>query len=248
MFLVFLFGTVIGSFLNVCIYRIPKGESILFPPSHCTKCLKKISLNNLIPIVSYMLLKGKSSCCSSKISMRYPFIEMLAGFLFVLTYFTYGFGVLFLKWIFFISLIIVIGFIDMDTNDVYLNSIIFGIIGAVVFIIVQLVILNISNSVYIDCLLGGLAGFSIIGAIIILTNGMGFGDAEICAMAGLFLGLEKTVLMVVISFIAGGIAGGYFMLSKEKGRKDSIPFAPFIAFSSIITIIFGNSILQWYIW
>lgn len=248
MFIIFLFGAVVGSFLNVCIYRIPKGESLLFPDSHCTKCFKKISAHNLIPIISYFYLKGRSSCCSSKISIRYPIIEFVTGLLFVLIYLTFGIGVLFYKWIFFICLIIVIGLIDFDTNDVYFSSIIFGILGAVIFTIIEFENCNMGISILTDCISGGIVGFMLIGVIIVLTNGMGFGDAEICAMAGLFLGFEKTLLMIVISFIAGGVWGLYLMALKRKKGQESMPFAPFIALASVITIIFGSGILKWYLW
>ncbi|EQB3123923.1 prepilin peptidase, partial [Clostridium botulinum] len=117
--IVLILGIIIGSFLNVCIYRIPKGESIIFPPSYCEKCGVNIKIYNLIPVVSYIFLRGRCKCCKNKISLRYPLVELLTGILFLSIYHLCGLNFSFIKYIIFVSFIIVIGFIDLDTTDVY---------------------------------------------------------------------------------------------------------------------------------
>lgn len=247
MVLIFLYGIVIGSFLNLCIYRIPRGESILFPPSHCTHCMKKIKLYYLIPIISYVFLKGRSSCCLKRISLTYPLIEFLTGIIFVMVYLYFGFGILFFKWTTFLSIIIVMAAIDFYTQDVYFSLTAIGTGFSILFITILIISGSINLWGALDYFLAGTIAFGIITAIKTLTKGMGAGDGEVFLVAGLFLGIEKVVVLLIITFVLGGVLGGILILLNKKQLKSKIPLVPFIALGSLITVIYGNGILYWYL-
>ncbi|SEF81631.1 leader peptidase (prepilin peptidase) / N-methyltransferase [Caloramator fervidus] len=241
--LVFILGLIIGSFLNVCIYRIPKEESIIFSRSYCPYCKQKIKWRDLIPILSYIFLKGRCRFCKNKISLIYPCVEILNATLYLLLYLKYDFTILFLKYAVLSSLAIVIGFIDYYTTDIYTNTIIFGIATGVIFILLEY-FLKVKIITYF---LGALMGGGIISVIIFLTNGMGWGDAEFLFVIGLFLGFGLTLITLILSFIIGGIFGIFLVVLKFKSHKDYIPFAPFISIASIIAIFFGDCITK-FLW
>jgi len=242
--LVFIFGTIIGSFLNVCIYRIPKDESILYPPSHCMNCNKKIKAYDMIPVISYMILRGQCRYCGEKIHLRYPILEFITGLLYVLIYINFGMGMEFIKYIVFISIMIVIGMIDFDTTDVYFKTTGTGIIAGIIFLALYFYMgLPIKTYVY-----GGVSAGIFLALIILITRGgMGWGDVEIALICGLFLGFKYTVLMLFLAFIIGAIIGLVLILLGKKSRKDYIPFGPFIVIASFITVFLGQSILNWYL-
>ncbi|KYH35320.1 type 4 prepilin-like protein leader peptide-processing enzyme [Clostridium tepidiprofundi DSM 19306] len=239
---IFVIGLIVGSFLNVCIYRIPRGESIAYPPSHCTVCGSRIKYYDLIPIVSWIALRGKCRNCGERISIKYPLIELSTGLLFALAYIEYGLTIYSLKYIVLISYLIVIGIIDYNTTDVYSVTTWSGIILGVVFIIINYFMgLPIKTYIY-----GGLLSGGIIAVIILLTNGMGWGDAEICLLSGLFLGLANSIVMLLLSFIIGGIVGVMLIVTKRKTKKDYIPFGPSISVAAIIVIFMGDKIIDLY--
>ncbi|AJA47568.1 type IV leader peptidase family protein [Clostridium pasteurianum DSM 525 = ATCC 6013] len=235
-------GLLLGSFFNVCIYRIPRGESIVFPGSHCTNCNNKIKGYDLIPVISYIFLKGKCRYCGEKISLRYPAVELITAAIFYLIYLKYGLMFLTVKYIVLASLLIVIGMIDLDTTDVYFSTTITGVIFGIGFIIASY-FFNLGIGEFI---IGGIAAGGFIAVIILITRGMGWGDAEICLVCGLFLGFKLSIVMLFLSFIIGGIVGIGLILSKIKNRKDYIPFGPFIAVSSLLTIFLGEYIVNYY--
>lgn len=240
---VFCLGILIGSFLNVCIYRIPRGESIVFPPSHCTNCGNRIAWYDLIPIISYIFLRGRCRFCGTKISLKYPVIEFITGCGFYMIFYNYGFGFYFLKYSALLCLLIVIGIIDYQTMDVYFKTVVFGFILSIIFILIG----NYFNLEIVDYVYGGALGGGLISLIILLTKGMGWGDAEICLICGLFLGLKNTIIMLFFSFVFGGFISIILIVLKIKSRKDYVPFGPFIALSSIFTIFFAERILNWYL-
>ncbi|OAA86982.1 prepilin peptidase [Clostridium ljungdahlii] len=242
--IIFIFGTIIGSFLNVCIYRIPMQESIVYPPSHCTNCGNRIKWYDLIPIVSYAILRGKCRNCREKISKKYPIVESITGLLYLMLYMRFGISIDTVKYVVFISILIVIGVIDFNTTDIYFKITIIGVISAFVFLgIYYYNGLPVKTYIY-----GGIAGGGLLVLIILITKGgMGWGDAEICLVCGLFLGLKFTFVMLFLSFIIGAIVGLILILSGKKSRKDYIPFGPFIVLASIITVFCGQNIVNWYL-
>lgn len=239
---IFILGLILGSFFNVCIYRIPKGESIAFPPSHCTSCDNEIKWYDLIPVISYVVLRGRCRHCGQKISARYPIVELITGILYLGIYIEYGISINTIKYIVLVSMLIIIGMIDFDTTDVYDSTIITGAAAGVIFAIAAWVL----KTDVLSLVFGALLGSGVIALIIILTKGMGWGDAEICFIGGLFLGFKLTIVMMFLSFIIGGVSGIILLLLKLKTRKDYIPFGPSIALAGIMTVFFGQYIINFY--
>lgn len=239
---IFIISLCIGSFLNVCIYRIPKGESIVNPPSHCGNCGTRLKSLDLIPVLSYIFLKGKCRYCGEKISFRYALIELITGVLITAVYIENGLSYTFIKYSVLVILLIVIGMIDFDTTDVYFKTTLTGIILGMVFLIYG----HFLGYGIMDFIFGAAAGGGAIALIILLTRGMGWGDAEICLLCGLFLGFKLTAFMLFSSFIIGGITGILLIALKIKSRKDYIPFGPSIALGAIAAILFGDKLIQWY--
>jgi leader peptidase (prepilin peptidase)/N-methyltransferase len=236
-FVIFLYGIVIGSFLNVCIYRIPNNQSLITPPSHCGNCDTRLKWRDLIPIGSYLWLKGKCRYCNSKISMRYPLVEGLTGILLVGIYLRYGIGISFFKYSILTLFLIVIALIDYDTTDVYSSVVYSGMAVGIVFIIIEAIGYSHSISSYI---IGGLIGFGVIGSIYILTGGMGVGDIEIAVLCGLFLGWKLEIYFLLISFIIGGVTAVTLMALKKKSKDEYIPLGPSLAIGAYMVIIIGE--------
>lgn len=236
-------GLVIGSFLNVCIYRIPSGESIVFPPSHCAKCKHKLKSMDLVPLLSFIFLKGRCRYCNEKISIRYPLIESLNAILYLIVYLKFGLSLIALKYCILVSLLIVIGMIDYDTQFVFTSTTIFGGIIAIIFISIQGIFYNGGVN---DLILGGAIGFAIIGAIVFFTKGMGTGDIEIAAICGLFLGIKGILLGLFLAIIFGGGVGIIVLALKLKKAKERMPFGPFIAIGNLISMLWGVEILKFY--
>jgi leader peptidase (prepilin peptidase)/N-methyltransferase len=245
--LVCIMGSCLGSFANVCIYRIPREESISFPPSHCTVCGNEVKRYDLIPIISYGILRGKCRFCGEKISLRYPLVELFTAIIFGVLYIKYGMTLIFIKYAALSLLLVVIGMIDYDTTDVYFIVSMVGVILGVVFIIAEVLFGGNSIKAVLPYVYGAILGGGVITLIILLTKGMGAGDAEICIVCGLFLGWKLTVLLLFLSFVIGGFGGILLIAIKKKTRKDYIPFGPFIAIAAIITMIYGNDIISWYL-
>lgn len=237
-------GLCIGSFLNVCIFRIPKEESISFPPSHCTNCNYKLKCKDLIPVFSYIFLRGRCRNCKQKISIQYPCIELLNCVLYIFIYMEYGFTIETLKFMILASLMIVIGMIDLKTQYVYSATIVIGAIAGIIFFVAEWI--N-DGSFPKDKLIGMLIGLILIGLIVLLTRGMGVGDIEIVALSGLFLGIRGSIFTLFTSFVLGGIAGILIMLIKKKGRKEAISFGPYIAIATIMSIYVGNYVINYYL-
>jgi leader peptidase (prepilin peptidase) / N-methyltransferase len=241
---VFIIGLCIGSFLNVCIYRIQREESIAFPASHCTNCGYELKWIDLIPIVSYLFLKGKCRKCSEKISLKYPLVELLNGFLYILLFIKYGLGLNFIFFSLLVSLLIVISFIDLESKYVYSSTTIFGVVLGAIYILIGWYIghINILNNLF-----GGILGFGIIYLIVIITKGMGEGDAEIAGVCGLFLGVKGILTTLFISILLGGVVASLILLFKLKDKKAEIAFGPYIAIATVIYMFLGNELLLLYL-
>lgn len=241
--LICILGLIIGSFLNVCIYRIPQEKSIAFPPSHCTRCKHKLNPLDLFPVISYIFLKGKCRYCKEKISIKYPLIEILNGLLYLIIYLKFGLTLLTVKYCILTSILIVIAIIDFDTQFVFISITIFGVIAGGFFALIEYLLFH-SNT--LDLILGGLIGAFIIGIIVFITKGMGEGDIEIAAVCGLFLGVKGVLLGLFLAIVIGGIVGVLVLSLKLKKAKDKMAFGPFIAIGSLISMIYGSEILKFY--
>lgn len=239
-----IFGLIIGSFLNVCIFRIPKEESIAYPPSHCTSCGYELKPKDLIPIFSYLFLKGRCRSCGDRISIRYPIIEGINGLCYLLIYSKYGISIDGIFFCILASLLIVISMIDFDTKEVYRSTTVFGFILGIIYIGISGFYSHVN---YMDNILGGIIGFLIIFLIVKLTKAMGEGDYEISAICGLFLGWKGIILGLFLAIVIGGIYGSIILASKSKGRKDEMAFGPFIAIGSFISMLYFAEIMKIYL-
>lgn len=237
-------GLCIGSFLNVCIYRVPLEESIAFPGSHCFNCGYELKWYDLVPVLSYALLMGKCRKCKEKISMQYPLIEIANGLLYVAVFFKFGYSIDTLKFMTLVSLMIVIGMIDFKTKYVFTSTTIVGVIVGIVFIIVNWII---TKEFPKDNVIGAIVGFVPIFLIVVTTHGMGEGDADIALLCGIFLGAKQTAIMLFFAIILGGIVAGIILLLKLKDKKGEMAFGPYLAIGSIISLFFGNELLNMYL-
>lgn len=240
--LVFLIGAAIGSFLNVCIHRIPAGGSIIFPPSHCPSCKTGIKFYDNIPIISYLLLRGRCRQCKSSISFRYPLVESINGIGYMLLTYEFGVGWTAFAYALFISSLLVLTFIDLShqilPDLITLPGIIVGLIAAS-----SVLPTGIINSV-IGVLVGGGAFYLV---AVISRGGMGGGDIKLIAMIGAFLGWRDVLLTIFIGALTGSLVGIFLMLFKGKKRKDPIPFGPFLAAGAIISVFLDRELFIWYV-
>lgn len=243
---VFLFGAVVGSFLNVCIYRIPRDESIVFPASHCPDCGTKIRAFDNIPILSYLLLRGSCRSCGIRISWQYPAVELLSAlltlFLFLKFHFSPTFFVLFL----FCMALVVITFIDLEhqiiPDSISLPGIVAGFAAS--FFLPWLGWLNS----LIGIVAGGGSLLLVAYGYQLLTKkeGMGGGDIKLLAMMGAFLGWKSIPFIIFTSSLFGSVIGLTLMAVRKKDSQLPIPFGPFLAFGAILFIFYGRQLIQWY--
>lgn len=241
--LIFILGLVIGSFLNVCIYRIPRKLSIIKPSSFCPSCGNSIKWWHNIPVLSFIILKGKCAYCGAKISLRYPVVEILNGIFYVLAYLNFGLTISLPFVLIFISALIVISFIDFDfqiiPDEISIPLIFLGII-------LSLLPHNSINLAYDikDSLIGiVIGGGSLLIVSLITRGGMGGGDIKLNAAVGAFLGWKAALLTIFIGSLAGSIVG-IVILKKTGNRK--IPFGPFLSLGACVCLFFGESLLNWY--
>lgn len=251
-FIVFVFAVVIGSFLNVCIYRIPAEKSVVSPPSSCGTCNKRLAIKDLIPIFSYLFLRGKCRYCNSKVSIRYLLVELFTGILISIIYLNFGLTYLFFKYSILTFFLIVIALIDYDTTDVYSVTTIPAIILGIVFAVIESFNGAISiGSYFINlfyALLGGLICFGVIAGICYLTGAMGEGDIEIAVLGGIFIGWKLSIFMLLFSFIIGGILGVSLILLRKKKKTDYIPFGPSLAIGIYVMFNLGINFINNYIY
>ena len=242
-----LMGIIIGSFLNVCIYRIPLKETIVTVPSHCTHCNHKLAWYDLFPLFSYLFLGGKCRYCKEKISMQYPAIELLNGIAYLVTYLMIGTDspsnvIYSIVICIFLSAMIVLAGIDI-THQIVPDSI------NVFILIITIPVLILDRSNWLSHLIGIFAVSVPLLGIAMLTNGMGGGDIKLYAVCGLFLGWKLTLLSLFLTSVIASVFGIILMLMKKAkdGKKTRLPLVPFIAVSNFISIFWGYDLIKWYI-
>lgn len=243
--LIFILGLLIGSFLNVCIYRIPLGKSIAYPPSHCPGCNKPLKAYELIPVISYILLRGSCSSCRVRISARYPFVELLNGLIFLFFYINKGLSLEFLFLIILSCHLIVIAFIDLD-HMIIPDEIVISII--IISILYRITGYSIGQPLAIgSALLGLLVGGGVFLLVAILSGGgMGGGDIKLMGALGLFFGLKLILLTMLAAVVIGAIVSVGLLFSGKKKRDSMIPFGPFIVIGAYITALYGNQLIEIY--
>ncbi len=247
LFFLFLIGLLIGSFLNVCIYRIPRRESIVFPGSHCTSCGAPLKSYDLIPVVSFLWLGGKCRTCKNPISPRYPAVELTTAVLITLQGWIWGLSFSFFLYAALSAVLIVVTMIDFD-HQVIPDSLVLIIaaLGLIYRLFICLPRFGLS------ALLDGAAGFLLGGALFLLIavvsrGGMGGGDIKLTAALGLWFGWKLLLLMVFLSFVSGALVSAVLLLTHLRGRKDAVPFGPFLAFAAYLVSLCGNELIQWYL-
>lgn len=252
---VFLFGTIMGSFLNVCIARIPKDESIVHPRSHCPKCKALIPVYCNIPLLSYLMLLGRCRSCHGSISPRYFFVELLMACLAVALYYQFGVSLAFLVSFVFVAALIVISFIDLDVRIVPDVISLPGIVAGLLFSVVARYLINDPFEV-IPSPLSALIGVVVGGGFLLAlawayeaftgVEGMGGGDIKLLAMIGAFLGWTAIPFTLFFASLTGSVIGLGLMVGKGVGRRFALPFAPFLCLGALLYLFFGNELMEFY--
>ena len=242
-----LFGALIGSFLNVCISRIPKEESIVTPGSHCPECKNPIRFYDNIPIISYLLLGGKCRHCRKPISSQYPLVEGITACLSLLVFAKWGPSLSYVFYFAFLAALIVMTVIDLHhqiiPDVISLPGIVVGILGSLV----------IPNFRFLDSILGTLVGGGSLFLVATLyqwffkREGMGGGDVKLLAMIGAFLGWQAVILTILLSSLIGSVVGVAVMLLKGKDFRYAIPFGPFLSLGAALSLFVGKALIQWYL-
>ncbi len=246
-FVLFLYGNLLGSFANVIILRLPKGESIVRPRSHCPQCKAQIKWYDNIPLLSWILLRGKCRDCKTAISWRYPLVELIMGLSFALAFHFIGWQWYLIEVLIFLFAVIIASFIDIDhfiLPDIFtLSGIVIGLFGALI---------NPERS-FLDSLLGVFLGGGFLWAIayfyflIRKEEGMGGGDIKLLAWIGAVIGWKAVPFVIVTSSLIGAVGGGVIALRDRGGMKTVIPFGPYLAFGAVVYLFGGHEIASWYL-
>ena len=253
-------GIAVGSFLNVVIDRLPAGRSLVSPPSHCDKCQHRLSPRDLIPVVSYLWLRGRCRYCGVRIPWRSPSVELASGILFVLSFFAFGLTPAFIITVVYCSLFLVIMMIDLE------HKIIMTIMTYPTALITLILLLAISflpmpdlfpNVIYIPevPILSGLIGaascYIFFLVVYLITNliykgGFGYGDVTLAGLIGLIFGFPMGIIALFVGIFIGGLFAIVLLIVKRK-RRQFIPYGTFLGFGPIIILLWGNDILTWYL-
>jgi leader peptidase (prepilin peptidase)/N-methyltransferase len=256
--MVFVLGTCLGSFLNVCIWRIPRGESVVTAPSHCPKCGHQIRWYENIPLISWLALRGKCSSCKAPITSRYFFVELLTGILFYVLFFKVTFDnqplPVLIVYFGMALLVVTTSFIDVEhrliPDKTTYPAMLLGLIAAVIFpeiwgttsrvwaLVFSLAGLSVSAA--------ALALFAMFGKMLFKVEALGWGDVKYLAAVGACLGLKASFFTVLFGSIAGTVAGVIIMIVKKKGLKTAIPFGPFLAAGTYVWMVYGERLMQLY--
>jgi leader peptidase (prepilin peptidase)/N-methyltransferase len=238
----FLFGAAIGSFLNVVIYRMPEGMSLIKPNSFCPNCKKPIEWFENIPVISYIFLRGKCSGCHSQISIRYPLVEIITGCLFLYSFIHFRLSIDFFFFIFFFCSLIIVSSIDFSHQII---PDIISMPGIFIGLIFQIIKSNFMPGL-IGILFGGGLIFliRIIGGKVYKKEVMGMGDVYLTAMIGAFVGFPLILPAIFIAALIGSILGIIFIISTKQSRESPIPFGPFLSIGGILTIILHQKIID----
>ena len=242
-----LFGATIGSFLNVCICRLPKEESIVTPGSHCPQCGKPIRWYDNLPLVSFLLLRGKCRHCHGSISVQYPLVEGIAAFLSLLLFISFGPSLHYVVYFAFTAALVVITVIDLY-HQIIPDVISLPGIAAGLFASWILPDTSVVNAL-LGVLLGGGSLFLVATVYewLFKREGMGGGDVKLLAMIGAFLGWKAVILTILLSSLIGSIVGIAVIIWKGRDFKYAIPFGPFLSLGALIALFYGESLILWYL-
>ena len=246
-----LLGLFVGSFLNVCIDRLPRGQSIISPPSHCPVCNRKLGILDLIPLLSYLWLRGKCRYCRASIPLRLPLVEGITALLFGFLYAKFGLGLELGIFLIYASLLIIVFVIDLE-HQLVLDKVSYP--GMAIAFAFSFFLPGIRTFSFFwpglgveSALLGGVLGLIVMTLIVIISRGgMGWGDVKLAVLVGLMTGFPLVIEALLLSWISGGLVATVLLAFKVKGRKEPIPFATFLAVSAVVTLLWGQAIYSWY--
>jgi len=265
--LVVLFGLIIGSFLNVCIVRIPVGKSIVMPASACPTCGAAVRPYDNIPVVSYVVLGGECRSCKTRISPIYPVVELLTGFLFWACYHAFGLTFEGAKWAAFSAILIVLVFTDLRDrilpDVVNFTGLGIGLAlsffsaptdGTAMWVAKRLFDYPPPAPVisFVDAAFGAILGGGVLWLVGILyfrmrgREGMGLGDVKMMLMVGAFLGAKRTLLTILTGSVLGSVLGIVFILAKRKEKDYELPFGTFLGMAAVLVMFFGGPVVDWY--
>lgn len=239
----FVFGAVIGSFINVVIYRLPRGESLVVPRSRCPSCQTPIHPRDNIPILSYLLLRARCRHCGAPIAWRYPVVEAIAGVLLAVLWIRFGAAGEWLEFIasaIFVMMLLAIFFIDLE-HQIVPNAISYP--GLAIGLLVA-----IPQGRFLMALTAA-AGAGVVFALIAIASrgGMGGGDVKLAAMMGAFLGWPTIAFAVLLAFTLGATVGLLLIATGRRSRKDPIPFGPALATGAVVALFIGDAVIRWYL-
>jgi len=248
----FILGTAVGSFLNVCISRLPKGESIIFPSSHCPKCKHKLAWFDLIPILSYFLLRGRCRYCQASISFRYPLVEFLTGVGFVGAFWLHqgpGWGSLINQGLtmVFISVLIILFFVDLEHQLVPEGVCVLGMFAGLIYHYLE------GREAMLSAVWGLLLGYFLLlsigflGELWFKKEALGEGDLYVASLLGAFLGWSGVLLSLFLAYLLAAGWVIWLLLLKKVKLGQYVPFAPALALGGVITLFWGDKIVGWYL-
>ncbi|MBI4477969.1 MAG: prepilin peptidase [Acidobacteria bacterium] len=239
-------GLAVGSFLNVCISRLPKGESLFSPPSHCSSCDAPIRWYDNIPVFAYFWLRGRCRACGARYSVIYPLVELLTGLMFVAAYAYYGLGVLLISRLAFACSLIVLFVVDLQhrilPNVITLPGIVVGFVFSL-----------FTAPGWLASLIGLLAGGGVLLAVseaylrLRGEEGLGMGDVKMLGMIGAFLGWKLMLLTLVLSSFLGSVVGIGLIVAKKGDLKYALPFGTFLAIAALAASVVGEPMVEWYL-
>lgn len=242
----FALGSVVGSFLNVCIHRLPRGMSILRPPSHCPSCGATIRWYDNVPLLSYLVLRGKCRICGARISLRYPLVEGLTGTFAVLALSAFGPSAQGLISFGFLCSLEVVSFVDLERriipDEISLGGMAAGLLLALLELSIPL------KEAVLGVLVGG-GGLWLVAylyELIAKREGMGGGDVKLMGMVGAFLGYKGALFTIFSGSLLGALVGGVLMAIEGADTKYALPFGPFLSAGAVLYLFFGQELLCWY--
>lgn len=248
-------GLCFGSFLNVIVYRLPNNISVTTPPSRCPSCDRRLGFVDLIPLIGYLILRGRCRSCGVRISLRYPLVELATGLLTLALFIKFGLTMEFFLYFILLFLLFAIAQIDLEKRIVPNKLVLIGLIFGLLLYLPQIIsIVTYIPPVFTaarpvtDGLIGLLLGGGIMLIIFLVSRGgMGAGDIKLMALIGFYVGVRGTALVMLFGFFFGALVGVTYMILGKLTRKDALPFAPYLSLATLVEVFWGEQLWNIYI-